>query len=69
MTVKQELTERVNRYLAAEIWRKVSTEYEDSNMQGRFATEAERYEWLIKRSDELLKQYMPRRKNEKEIKD
>ena len=70
MTVEQHLIEHANNWLAREIWRKISTELEDNAIQGRFTTEAEKYEWLQRRIKELLKLHIPKRKkNEKEAED
>jgi len=66
LTVRQALIEHANKWLAGEIWRKISTELEDNSIQGRFPSEAEKYNWLMARIDTLLKEHVPRKKGKDE---
>lgn len=57
MTIRQHLNDKVNAYIAKELWQKISTEYDDKVMHGGLGDEHERFPWLVKRAKELLKEY------------
>ena len=65
MTIKQHITEKVNEYIARQIWAKISTELDHLMMQqGKLHDEVERFAWMRKRANELVKEFA----NEKETK-
>jgi hypothetical protein len=73
MTVKQHLEDRVNAWLAKQLWDKISTELE-KKMRGELADEHVRFPWIQERVKELLSEYLPekirkRTKDEEKIED
>jgi CO dehydrogenase/acetyl-CoA synthase beta subunit len=73
MTVKQHLEDRVNAWLAKQLWDKISTELE-VKMRGELADEHVRFPWIQERVKELLSEYLPekirkRTKDEEKIED
>ena len=57
---------RVNDYLARQIWAKISTELDHQMMQaGKLNDEHERFPWMLKRAEELLEEYIVEKKPEK----
>ncbi|HUS88653.1 MAG TPA: hypothetical protein VMW91_04645 [Desulfosporosinus sp.] len=69
MTVKQHLEDKINAYIAKQIWGKISTELDRMVPSGELAEEQKRYRWIIVRGIELLKEYVGKEgKNEKKAK-
>lgn len=65
MTIKEHLENRVNDYIARQIWAKVSTELDARIPTGELADEHVRFPWMLKRAIELMEEYMGKKKPEK----
>ena len=51
--------EKVNAYIAKQIWQSISTELDNARMQEqKFASAKDQFEFLIGRADELLQEYI-----------
>ena len=62
MTIKESLENKVNDYIARQIWAKVSTELDAKIPTGELADEHVRFPWMIRRALELLDEYMAEKK-------
>ena len=59
MTIKEHLENKVNDYIARQIWAKVSTELDAKIPTGELADEHVRFPWMMKRALELMEEYKP----------
>ena len=55
--IKDFLMERVNSYIAKQLWQKISTELDAKIPTGELADERARFPWMVKRASELIKEF------------
>ena len=58
MTIEEHLIDRANAYIAKELWQKISTELDASVGKAILTTEVERFQYIRKRVNDLLKEYL-----------
>ena len=67
MTIREFLINKVNEYIARQLWTKISTELDTKVMKTKeLADEHKRFPWMIKRIDDLLDEYVPVEKKKKQ---